>query len=321
VLSKIHFSQNTSVTVEDREVNKCIIIALSKFQIKNSISPFITNLAKAIINHMILKTNECLSVGMILPFKAKFISLFFLMCAVADVNAQEQVLNPDSIIIDIATHSDTSLTQQIREVPSSDNPKSKYNEISWANLPYIFDDLMITGGVSYGGVYQSKEFRNLGYTEGWQFGIQGYIPITEKAFFNFGVNYAQRNFVHKIENIKFYNQYLDIPLIFAYELPVFRGLDFRFLLGYQAGFRLASSQSKDYSDEVMNTPELFKYNHSEFNVFDAGLTAGVSIEYQSFYMRLRSYTGHGNLMKSHQGMMHTMSLDLGYLLFRNLRQF
>jgi hypothetical protein len=63
------------------------------------------------------------------------------------------------------------------------------------------------------------------------------------------------------------------------------------------------------------------YRIADFNRFDGGFTFGFSVEHRSYYARFRSFSGIANTMQGVQGMAHSLHLEIGYFMFRNLRKF
>jgi hypothetical protein len=213
----------------------------------------------------------------------------------------------------IATQNQFSYTEE--------NGKSKTKDFSI--LEYLINDTYVTGGINRGGVFWSNEFRNLEYENGLQLGIEGYTPIAKKAFLNIGFSYAQRNFSHSPitnntkETITFRNHFIEMPIFLSHELPEFKQIDFRFILGIQFAYRFAGSQKKSYSSETMSNS--FFYKQENFKRFDGGLNFGLSGEYQDIYFRLRSFVGHNSIYGADTGMLNAFYIDFGFFLFRNLK--
>jgi hypothetical protein len=179
------------------------------------------------------------------------------------------------------------------------------------------DDRYLIGGLNYSGIYYSKNFRQLGYSPGYFVGMEQYFPSTGKYFTTVGVHLVNHPFVHHVlmDKVRFQNIYLELPLAFSYELPVFKTFDLRFMLGGFGSLRLKSWSSKDYP----NGFDEHRYDVAAFSRTDFGWLFGVSMEYDNFIIRLRSVSGFKKLDRNEQGMMHGLSIESGYFLFREKR--
>ncbi len=206
----------------------------------------------------------------------------------------------------------------VKEQDTFNNKKRKY---SWRNLPFYLDDIMVIGGVNISGIYMSKDFRNLSHRPGFNVGLESYFPVLDHFFFNYGIQYAQKNFRHESYAINFRNHYIDIPLFFAYELPEFNAFDWRFMLGYQLSFRLNSTQSQAYPEEVWNNENAVVYPVSGLHRVDPGFVFGTSAEFRSCYVRFKGFTGFTKLVKERQGMINAFHFEFGFFIFRNLRRY
>lgn len=185
------------------------------------------------------------------------------------------------------------------------------------NLPYFMDDLMIIGGINRSGLYFSDNFRDLSYGSGFQIGAEGFLPLGNITFIDFGIHYAQRNFLHNINDIKFKNHFVEVPIYVSFSLPELTRIDWRFFLGTQITYRISSSQSASY-DIVL--PEIFNFDPERFKRLDGGMTFGLSGEVKDVYLRLRSYVGVNNLDRNDQGAMNAFYIEVGYFLFRKYRK-
>ncbi|PRY85703.1 outer membrane protein with beta-barrel domain [Mongoliibacter ruber] len=191
------------------------------------------------------------------------------------------------------------------------------NILDLSNLPYFLNDVMIIGGVNSSGIYWSNHFRDLTMAGGFNLGLEGFIPLGQVSFIDYGVHFAQRNFRHSQQNILIKNNHLDFPLYVSFMLPELRTIDWRFFLGTQFSYRLSSNLSENYSPFIMND---FQYDPQRFNRFDTGMTFGLSGEVGNFFFRARSYVGVSKLDRAEQGAMFSMMLEGGYFLFRNYRR-
>jgi hypothetical protein len=194
---------------------------------------------------------------------------------------------------------------------------TKIKQGKWSNLPYFMDDIMIIGGLNSSGIYWSNNFRELSYAGGFQLGVEGIMPIGNITFVDFGFQYAQRNFIHDVNSIKFTNHFLDFPVYVSFALPELRRIDWRFFLGTQLSYRLNSTQSGDY---ITIDPDFFQYDISRFKRFDLGMTFGLSGEVKDIYFRLRSFVGVNNLDNLEQGAMNSFYIEMGHFLFRKYRK-
>lgn len=185
----------------------------------------------------------------------------------------------------------------------------------------FLDDVYLMGGAGFSGMYYSNHFRRLGGAPGFSFGVERYFALKGISILNAGINIAQRNFIFRTDNnsIKINNLFLDIPVMVAFELPVFKQLDFRILLGAYGSYRFHSKINGDYQSALTENPELFHYQTADFNNFDFGWQFGLSIEYKNVLVRLRSYSGFVKLDRKDQGMLSTFNLEVGYFLFRTFK--
>jgi len=207
-------------------------------------------------------------------------------------------------------------------VGQSDSLKVVYNGTiektkNKGNLPYFVDDLMIIGGINRSGLYFSDNFRDLSYGSGFQIGVEGFLPLGNITFFDYGIQYVQRNFSHNQGDILFKNHFLEFPLYVSFSLPEFTKIDWRFFLGTQFTYRLSSSQSGTYD---LLLPDTFTFDPERFKRFDGGMTFGLSGEANDIYMRLRSFIGVNNLDRDDQGAMNAFYIEVGYFLFRKYRK-
>lgn len=180
--------------------------------------------------------------------------------------------------------------------------------------PYFLYDLMIVGGLNRSGLFFSNEFRNLEYANGFQIGLEGFLPLGRVTFFDYGIQYAQRNFIHSTEQITFRNHYLDFPAYVSYALPEMKAIDWRFFLGVQLSYRLSSDQSGPYQNAGG-----FQYDPNGFRRMDGGMIFGLSGEWRNYYGRLRSYVGVNNMDTQDQGAMNSFFIEFGYFIFRGLK--
>ena len=179
-------------------------------------------------------------------------------------------------------------------------------------LPYIMDDFMFIGGLNQSILAYSIAHRDIKYRGGFQVGFEVYTPISNKSFLHGGLMLAQRGFELRLN--KFYTYRLEIPVIVAYELPEFRKIDFRFILGAQFATQVAHEQILDSSD-VLND----RYFSDQFKPLDIGFTAGLSAEYRDIFLRFRGTIGANNLVKYDSATIASFQFEIGYFLFRKFR--
>lgn len=194
--------------------------------------------------------------------------------------------------------------------------KAKGNQwIDWSNLPYFMDDLMFIGSLNRTGLHYSNEFRNLRVANGYTLGFEIYYPLLPKAFLHYGLSMSQNSFEHNGIAVRL--RQLNLPFIMAYELPVLRAFDFRFLLGGQ----MSLFRCGDYRWPTTFIPnnDVFWFNDNNFQALDLGMCFGLSMEYNNFYGRLRNYTGTRKLDPADTGMINSWHIELGYFPFRKLR--
>jgi hypothetical protein len=197
--------------------------------------------------------------------------------------------------------------------------RKKSNGIDWNNLPYLFDDMTIVFGLSRSGLYYTENYRELSHIGGWSIGVEDFLPVFDRAFFHFGLKYAQRGFEHERHSIKFITHNIDMPLFLSYELPALRSFDFRLLFGGQFTLRTGSERKGSYISPGFGDSYYF-YRPSEFNRYDFGFTFGLSAEHNNIYFRLRGFSGYRKLMPDDTGMNSAFSAEVGYFVFRNLRK-
>jgi hypothetical protein len=186
--------------------------------------------------------------------------------------------------------------------------------INWTNLPYFMDDLMFIGGLNRSDLHYSEDFKNIRVANGWNIGVENYYPLIPKAFLHYGLNISRQSFTHFGHSVNI--RQLNLPLIMAYELPVFRNFDFRFLLGGQLSF----FRRGEYEFGQTVTPDFnLLFDDRNFQSFDFGMNFGLSMEYNDFYGRLRNYTGTRKLDLTDTGMLSSWHIELGYFPFRKLR--
>lgn len=188
------------------------------------------------------------------------------------------------------------------------------------NLPYFFDDLLVTGGFNMNGIYYSYYYKELSYLPGYQVGIENFYPILKKGFLHYGIVYAGRGLKHDAHGIIFRTHYLDFPLYVSYELPALQTIDFRVLFGTQFSALLGASQSKNYNELYNGENEFYQYNPQQFRKLDAGFNFGFSAEYKDVFFRVRTFVGLAKLMPNEQGMNNAFMFDVGYFPFRKFRK-
>lgn len=193
------------------------------------------------------------------------------------------------------------------------------NKSRWS---FILEDTYVFGGVNTSGIYYSNHFRDLSYKPGFTGGIEQYFPLKGRVFLSAGVNVSQRNFVYTPSSpgVEVNSLYLDVPMTAAIELPVMRSIDFRMLLGANVGFRLHSNVIGAYEDLVQQQPDVMVYQTSDFHSVDFGWHFGLSAEYKNILFRVRSFSGFTKFDQKEQGMMSSLSVELGYFLFRGLKK-
>ncbi|MBW3466719.1 outer membrane beta-barrel protein [Arthrospiribacter ruber] len=215
--------------------------------------------------------------------------------------------------------SHSGLAQEIEEESEEEDETEEPidSDFFLSNIPFFLYDVMITGGLNTSNVYWSNHYRELNPAGGFQIGLEGYFPLGQVSFIDYGVQFAQRNFRHGSQSILFKNNYLDFPLYASFSLPEFITIDWRFFLGTQFSYRLSTTQSEDY---LLFNQDRFEYDPQRFNRFDTGMTFGLSGERNNIYFRLRSFVGISKIDRLDQGAMSSFNLELGYFLFRNYRQ-
>lgn len=193
--------------------------------------------------------------------------------------------------------------------------KKKGFRINWYNLPYAFDDLSIMVGFTNSNLYYSNHYRELSFTPGFTIGAEDFFPVFDKAFLHVGLKYTQLGFEHSAYDMVFTTHHIDVPFFLSYELPELREIDFRLLIGSRFLFRTGSTIKGSYPA----ASDIYRFIPTQFSHFDFGFTFGLSAEYKNFYTSLRGYTGFIKLMPDDTGMNTSYGLELGYFIFRNLR--
>jgi hypothetical protein len=199
----------------------------------------------------------------------------------------------------------------------SNYQKTVKSKINWNNLPYFFDDLLVSAGINRSGLYYSPNYLELSHLTGFQVGIENYYPILDKAFIHYGVIFSMRGFAHTPWNNNFRTTNIDVPIYLAYELPALRHYDLRLLLGIQVTRLLSAKSSTNYPTGIENN---YLYDSNRFSKTDFGFTAGLSMEHYNHYFRVRMYNGYVKLMQDDQGMNSGFFFDYGYFIFRGLRK-
>jgi len=199
-------------------------------------------------------------------------------------------------------------------VQSQNTDTLTFTELDRTPLSFLLDDTYIIGGLNYGGLYYSNHFRQLHYMPGFNLGIEQIIPLTGRMMLSTGFHYAQRSFEHSSHSGRtvFMNHFIDLPGAAAFALPIGLGLNFRLILGANLSIRLASSQLGNYTGD---DPE-FRYDVNRFQPFDMGWFFGFSAEYKRLLARFRCYSGFARIDRGDQGMFNTVSIELGYYVFR-----
>jgi hypothetical protein len=208
------------------------------------------------------------------------------------------------LIIHIAKAQEDSLTI----------PNTKFSK-----FPFFLEDVFISGGINHGGIWMTKYKDQIDYKPGFQIGVEHYRSVGARVFLNYGIQYAQKNFTHNINDIDFSINALQGIIFVGYEIPEFRDYDFRFLVGTHLNYHFNANKSGQYSIAQSLQPDVFKYNTADFNGFDYGLFFGLSMERKNFYWRISSTIGLNNLDKKDQGMYHGFQMNLGYFFLRGLR--
>lgn len=195
-----------------------------------------------------------------------------------------------------------------------------------SKFDYLLDDIFFTAGINRGGVFYSNHYSSLNDENGFNFTLESYTPVSNKAFFNFGLGFTQRSFSHTIvhsndeKDVFFQNNFIEAPLYFSFELPVFREFDFRFNLGAQLAVRTNTNQVGEYPASYLQDEENFSYDVNNFSSFDGGMNFGLSAEYNGFYLRLRNASGIASIYRNEQGMLHAFYIDFGFFFLRKIRE-
>lgn len=194
--------------------------------------------------------------------------------------------------------------------------------LSKSSFSLLLDDLFIVGGVNVGGIYYSNNFRNLSRLTGFSIGLEQYFPLSRKVLLSSGFNITERNFNFSQGNAKIGVNalYLDLPLTASFELPVTHKAEFCVFVGMVASLNLNASINGNYEDLIANNPNTFIYETKDFHTGDFGWHFGLSAEYKNFLVRARSYSGFIKLDKKDQGMQSSLSIEIGYFMFRKFKR-
>jgi hypothetical protein len=189
-----------------------------------------------------------------------------------------------------------------------------------SELQFFLEDTYLFGGINSSGIFYSNNFRHLSYIPGFNFGVEHYRPLKGKVFLSTGINFSQRGFLYHPApfEVRAHNYYLELPVQTAFEIPIFRHLDFRIFFGASAGVRThtTSSSNLESLSETYSPP--FLYEPERFSRFDFGWNFGLSAEYNNFIFRFRSFSGFSKLDPKDQGMMNSFQFEVGYFLFRKI---
>lgn len=252
----------------------------------------------------------------ILQIKAQNIDTTF-----QEKNIQESIFEQDSIPSSNETApADTLTISTLSDAISETDAEEKtfFQRLKAGQFPYFLDDVMFIVGLNRSGLYYSQHYRDLDYKGGFTIGLEGYSPVFDKATFHYGIIFSQLGFYQKSSDITFDTYHLEFPVFLAYELPAFRQFEWRLIIGSQINYRVGSDQSGPYM--VFNPEETFIYNTRGFRRMDWGFAFGLSAEYNNFYIRLRSFSGVVKLVRQDQAMMNSWTMEIGYFIFRGLRQ-
>ncbi|MDP3929245.1 MAG: outer membrane beta-barrel protein [Bacteroidota bacterium] len=222
--------------------------------------------------------------------------------------------SPHILLLLIATVICLPLIAQEKQADTLTFIHIKKNKVS-----FFLYDTYVNVGVNTAGIYYSNHFRKLNQRGGYILGIEQYLPLKDKIFLSTGFNLNQRNFLVKeqIKELEINNLYLDLPISAAFELPAMRNLDLRIYLGTTLSMRLKSSLTDDF--DQANPLNEFRYKLQDLHQGDIGWHFGFSAEYKDVLFRLRSYSGFIKYDKKDQGMLHSLNIEIGYFLFRNLK--
>ena len=202
----------------------------------------------------------------------------------------------------------------------NDTIAKKTSRFAEMNFPFLLDDLMLAGGLNFGGIYMSQYPLELTYRGGYHFGLGHYQSIGKKVFLNYAFMYSQKGFNHHVgEKIRFTLNTWEVLTFAAYELPVLRDYDFRFLLGAHYNYFANLGQDRPYPDSRIEN-EGFMYSNHNLRKHDFGLFFGLSLERDDYYFRLSSTVGHVNVVNNDQGMFQNLNITVGYFPFRHYRQ-
>lgn len=183
------------------------------------------------------------------------------------------------------------------------------------DLPFLFDDIFITAGINRSGLFWSLEHNGLKYGSNFQVGIESQLP-TERFFFTYGLHYVRSTFhYHNELQQELESAYFAAPLLLSFELPELQSVDWRVIVGLQAQYRL---NTKSSNHEPAHDDQ-FSFNPDEFTQFDAGIVFGTSAEYRNMFFRARTVLGTSRVSKQKQGSLSTFHFEIGYFLFRPLR--
>lgn len=202
----------------------------------------------------------------------------------------------------------------------NDSIITKSSRFAEMKFPLLLDDLMLAGGLNFGGIYMSQYPLELSYRGGFHLGMAHYQSIGKKVFLNYALMYSQKGFNHHVgEKIRFTLNTWEVLTFAAYELPVMRDYDFRFLLGLHYNYFANLKQDRIYPDTRFENED-FMYSNYNLRKHDFGLFFGLSLERDDYYFRLSSTVGHVNVVSNDQGMFQNLNVTFGYFPFRHYRQ-
>ena len=272
--------------------------------------------------------------------KLSCIAFWVILCLSFGAYAQEDVMNNDTITSQIPPIDSSIFIYKIFDL-------DKFNEIALAkakkdslelipqdiesirtlkignldlrNLPYEFDDIMLVVHGNRTGLQFSKDYKNLNYSNGFGIGLEAIVPVVEKIFFHYGLIYSSHNFTQNsgVNELRFNQQFLEVPTMFAWEMPIFRQWDWRIHLGANTRYMLKAQRT---SGEYIEGENWVVFDENEFWRWDLHFNFATSIERYNCYLRLRGTFGTFPLFSGATESRAGFYLDFGYFLFRNLRR-
>jgi hypothetical protein len=193
-------------------------------------------------------------------------------------------------------------------------------DIDFSRASYLLGDVMITGSYIRSGVGMSRDYQDLTATDGIGVGIESYMALLPKAFFNYGLSYARKGFTHTPPSlgsgITYHMHYIEAPFFLSFELPELREMDFRICVGGQLSYLADAGFSGDLEGLRALPYDRHIFEPDRFTELDIALLFGLSVERGPIYCRARGVVGSAMVSAPNTGQLTSFYFDLGFFPFR-----